>query len=45
MQEPWLEELIGRGFRDDVEVAAMLNVSDAVPQLVDGAYVDATFRR
>ena len=39
------KELIGRGFRDDVEVAAMLNVSDAVPQLVNGAYVDATFRR
>lgn len=35
------KELIGRGFRDDVEVAAMLNVSNAVPRLIDGAYVDA----
>lgn len=39
------KELIGRGFSDDVEVAAMLNVSDAVPRLTDGAYVDAIHLR
>ena len=31
-------ELVGRGYRQDVELAAELNVSDAVPALRDGAY-------
>jgi 2-phosphosulfolactate phosphatase len=32
------KELIGRGFGEDVELATQANSSDAVPQLVDGAY-------
>ena len=32
------KELIGRGFREDVQIAGQLNVSSAVPLLVDGAY-------
>jgi len=32
------KELIQRGFKDDVELAAELDVSDCVPLLVDGAY-------
>jgi 2-phosphosulfolactate phosphatase len=32
------KELIGRGFTEDVRLAAQLNVSDAVPHLLDGAY-------
>jgi 2-phosphosulfolactate phosphatase len=32
-------ELIARGFADDVALAAMLDVSDCVPLLTDGAYV------
>ncbi|GAB4152299.1 MAG: hypothetical protein Fur0046_31860 [Cyanobacteria bacterium J069] len=33
------QELIERGFGQDVELAAALNVSDCVPTLIDGAYV------
>ncbi len=32
------QELIERGFEQDVELAAELNISDSVPALVDGAY-------
>ncbi len=32
------KELVGRGVAEDVELAAALNVSAAVPRLVDGAY-------
>jgi 2-phosphosulfolactate phosphatase len=32
-------ELIGRGFEQDVDLAAELNVSDCVPTLVDRAYI------
>jgi 2-phosphosulfolactate phosphatase len=32
------QELIGRGYPEDVEAAIALNVSDAAPLLVDGAY-------
>jgi 2-phosphosulfolactate phosphatase len=32
------KELIGRGFAEDVQLAGQLNVSDAAPLLVDGAY-------
>jgi len=32
-------ELIGQGFEADLALAAQLNVSDAVPVLIDGAYV------
>ncbi len=32
------KELIGRGFAGDVQLAGQLNVSDAAPLLVDGAY-------
>jgi 2-phosphosulfolactate phosphatase len=31
-------ELVERGFPEDVALAAALNVSDAVPTLIDGAY-------
>jgi 2-phosphosulfolactate phosphatase len=31
-------ELIERGFTDDVRLAAMLDVSEAAPRLIDGAY-------
>lgn len=34
------KELIERGFEQDVDLAAKLNVSDCVPTLVDGAYVN-----
>lgn len=34
------KELIERGFEQDVELAAELNVSDCVPTLVDGAYIN-----
>jgi len=34
------KELIDRGFEQDVELAAKLNISDCVPTLVDGAYVN-----
>jgi 2-phosphosulfolactate phosphatase len=33
------QELIERGFEQDVELAATLNVSDCVPILLAGAYV------
>ena len=33
------QELIGRGYPEDVEAALQMNVSDAAPLLVDGAYV------
>ena len=32
------KELVDRGFEEDVRLAARMNVSDAAPQLVDGAY-------
>jgi 2-phosphosulfolactate phosphatase len=32
------KELIDRGFAQDIELAAALNVSDCVPTLIDGAY-------
>lgn len=32
------QELIGRGYAQDVEVAVQLDASDAAPLLVDGAY-------
>lgn len=32
------KELIGRGFSEDVQLAGQLNVSDAAPLLLDGAY-------
>jgi 2-phosphosulfolactate phosphatase len=32
------KELLGRGFAEDVRLAAQLNLSDAVPQLLDEAY-------
>ena len=32
------KELVGRGVAEDVELAVALNVSDAVPRLVEGAY-------
>jgi 2-phosphosulfolactate phosphatase len=32
------KELVGRGFAEDVHLAAQLNASFAVPSLVDGAY-------
>src|SRR5438045_1829788 len=32
------KELIERGFAEDVELAAQLNVSDVAPSVVDGAY-------
>jgi 2-phosphosulfolactate phosphatase len=31
-------ELIGRGFAEDVKIAAELNVSDCVPLLIEGVY-------
>ncbi|MDQ3928095.1 MAG: 2-phosphosulfolactate phosphatase [Chloroflexota bacterium] len=31
-------ELVGRGFPDDVALAAQLNVSECAPRLLDGAY-------
>ncbi|MBD2089131.1 2-phosphosulfolactate phosphatase [Microcoleus sp. FACHB-1515] len=34
------QELIARGFASDVELATQLDVSDCVPMLVDGAYVN-----
>lgn len=34
------KELIERGFARDVELAAELNISDCVPVLVDGAYLN-----
>ena len=33
------KELIGRGFKEDVELASQLDVSDKAPVLVDGAFV------
>ncbi|MGF1481245.1 MAG: 2-phosphosulfolactate phosphatase [Cyanophyceae cyanobacterium] len=33
-------ELLERGFEHDVELAAELNVSDCVPTIIDGAYVN-----
>lgn len=36
------KELVGRGFEDDVRLAARLNVSGAAPQLVNGAYEQTT---
>lgn len=38
------KELIGRGFAEDVRLAAALNVSDCVPVLRDGAYTSVTAR-
>jgi 2-phosphosulfolactate phosphatase len=32
------KELVGRGVGEDVELAAAINVSDATPRLVEGAY-------
>lgn len=32
------KELVDRGFKEDVRLAARLNVSNVAPQLVDGAY-------
>jgi phosphosulfolactate phosphohydrolase-like enzyme len=32
------QELIARGYPQDVEAATRLNISDAAPLLVDGAY-------
>lgn len=34
------QELIERGFEQDVDLASEMNVSDCVPTLVDGAYVN-----
>ena len=34
------KELVGRGFAEDVRLAAHLNISDAVPFLVDRAYIN-----
>ena len=34
------KELIEKGFEQDVDLAAELDVSDCVPTLVDGAYLD-----
>ena len=34
------QELIQRGFERDVELAAELNISDCVPTLIDGVYVN-----
>ncbi len=36
------KELVGRGFTEDVELAAASNTSDAVPLLIDGAYRNQT---
>ncbi|MFM7427901.1 MAG: 2-phosphosulfolactate phosphatase [Elainella sp.] len=36
------QELIGRGFAQDVALAAELDVSPCVPSLIDGAYRDAS---
>ncbi len=38
-------ELIERGFPEDIEIAAALNVSDAVPRLEDGIYINQKSRR
>ncbi len=35
------KELIERGYADDVQLASQLNVSDSVPILMDGAFVQA----
>ena len=32
------QELVARGYEEDVQLAAQLNVSDAVPVLREGAY-------
>jgi phosphosulfolactate phosphohydrolase-like enzyme len=32
------KELVGRGLKEDVRLASELNVSNAAPLLVDGAY-------
>ncbi|HEY9879053.1 MAG TPA: 2-phosphosulfolactate phosphatase [Leptolyngbyaceae cyanobacterium] len=34
------KELIERGFEQDIELATVLNISDCVPMLVDGAYTN-----
>ncbi|BAU12820.1 putative lipoprotein [Leptolyngbya sp. NIES-3755] len=34
------QELIQRGFEQDVDLAAEINVSDCVPMLIDGAYIN-----
>jgi 2-phosphosulfolactate phosphatase len=34
------QELIGRGFEQDVDLASEMNVSDCVPTLVNGAYAN-----
>ena len=34
------KELVGRGFEEDVQLAAQINVSTAVPLLVNGAFAD-----
>ncbi len=34
------KELAGRGFAEDVQIAGQLNVSEAAPVLVDGAYCE-----
>lgn len=36
------KELVERGFEQDVELAAELNVSDCVPTLIDKAYINLT---
>jgi 2-phosphosulfolactate phosphatase len=33
------KELVGRGFEDDIGLAAELDVSECAPRLVDGAYI------
>jgi 2-phosphosulfolactate phosphatase len=33
-------ELIERGFKQDIDLALKINVSDCVPTLLDGAYVN-----
>jgi 2-phosphosulfolactate phosphatase len=35
------QELIGRGFEQDVDLASEINVSDCAPTLVDGAYANS----
>ena len=37
------KELLARGFQTDVELAAQLNCSEAVPELQNEAYVNMSF--
>jgi 2-phosphosulfolactate phosphatase len=34
------KELIDRGFEEDIDLAAQIDISDCVPTLINGAYVD-----